>query len=226
MSISRLFEVLVLAAALAGCAELTAEHPLFTPADQTGAPPLNEGVWIVVSDECPATYVQQTSAFPKACAPLQISREPDGAWRVQWRADLISDLTADERAEANNSAPRRFVVVPVVRRPLEPGSFAPLYVVEFEAREDSAVSYALIAPLGAMPADESLLLASISCASVLRDGPVEGITPRYSEPPEGQAPALTGCIASDPAAVREAARRALLENLEEMTRGRLVRLQP
>ena len=230
----------LLATLLAGCAELTAEAPLFSADGPNGPPPLTEGVWIGVSEECPASNARRTGRFPEACTPLDIRREADGAWRVQLRVDLIYDLTAAERADAAADAvPFRLVIAPATERDLA-DSYAPLYIAEGRraGADDPEVSYALIAPIGAMPATSAYILGSIGCADILRDGPIVGITPRYTVRTNNEQPAnsegpqdigpieteqvLSGCTATTQAAVREAARRALIENLGEMQETRYV----
>jgi len=228
---------LTLAWSLGACAELRADRPLFSVTDQ-GAAPVLEGIWIAISDDCPERHIGTRGRFPAACRPIEIRRVEDGAWRYTPRVDLAYGLSAEDRAQANQELrPLRFVLVPVVERTLPPDHFASLYVAETQAADEAHVAYAVVAPLGALPSGAALVLASIGCIDILRDGPIEGVTAHYAaaepgvdatEPAEGSQtePALTGCTVSTPAAVREAARRAVLENLEEMTAARLVRVRP
>jgi hypothetical protein len=222
---------LVLAAALAGCAELTAKAPLFAPADQIGPAPLTEGVWIAVGEDCPAYYARRRSGrFPSDCAPIEIRRIEDGAWRIQLRIDLISNLSAKDRADAEAQyGPIRAVIAPAVERPPADG-YSPLYVAELNPRsEDDRIGYAVIAPIGVMPATSALVIGSIGCADILRDGPIAGVSEQYAGHVDDSGQErrdLTGCVASTQAAVREAARRSVIENLDEMQERRFTFVRP
>jgi hypothetical protein len=219
---------IVLAAVLAACANLTAEAPLFSPSDQAGPPPLTEGVWIAIGEGCAERNLRQRR-FPSECSPLDIRQQDDGAWRVAVRVDLVSDFTARERAEAEAepaNGPYRVILAPAVERPIV-DAYAPLYVGEItrQGGEDLSVGYAIVAPIGPMPATQMRMLATLSCATILRDGPIEGIAPSYETRTDGegvQYQDLSGCTASNQAAVREAARRAVIEDLDQLTERRLV----
>lgn len=222
-----ILRALLLAVALAGCAQLTAEVPLFSPADQIGPPPLSEGVWITIGEDCPERNAHRRGRFPKACAPLEIGRLPDGAWSARYRVDLAYGLTREERAEAETEAARtmHFIVVSAVER-RDPDAYAPLYVAEIEPRApDDKVGYAVIAPLGAMPATSMLVLGGIGCADALRDGPIEGVAEHYTDRVDEAGVTqheLSSCVASSQASVREAARRSLIENIATVWEQRYV----
>lgn len=231
---------LAIAAALGACAELSADAPLFSPADQAGPPPLTEGVWIAVGEKCPAANARRrTGRFPADCSPLEVRQAQDGAWRVSLRIDLVYGLSAQERAEAEeeDAGPYRLVIAPAVERTLG-DSYAPIYVAETTREEATGIAYVVIAPLGQMPATSALVVLSVSCADILRDGPIDGVAAQYtanettadaSEAPESEParePTLSGCIASTQAGVREAARRAVIENLDEMLERRFVYVRP
>jgi hypothetical protein len=228
MAIRKSIAATLLALALGACAELTAERPLFTVADQ-GAPPLQEGVWISIGDGCP-DYMQRRRRFPSECLPLDIRRQDDGAWRVAVRVDLVSGLTTRERAEAEedeDNGPYHVILAPAVERELGDGFYAPIYLAEAAmlSAEGSSVSYAIIAPIGAMPATEMHMAVMINCDDILREGPIDGVTNRYETrtDAEGQSyQGLAGCTASNPAAVREAVRRAVIEDLGSLTERRFV----
>jgi hypothetical protein len=231
MAVRKSLAALLLTLLLGACAELVAERPLFTVADQ-GLPPLQEGVWIALGEDCPEHNIRRRR-FPEECAPLDIRRDDDGAWRVQLRADLVSGLSATERTEAETNpanGPYRVIFAPAVERVLG-DSFGPLYLAELHAlsSEDASVSYAVIAPVGTMPAEQMLLGVPIGCADILRDGPIEGITPRYTTRIDEQSgeehQELDDCVASSQSAVREAARRAVVENLAELTGRHFVRVR-
>jgi hypothetical protein len=221
-----LLRLLLLAAALAGCVNLTAEAPLFSVADQ-GAPPLAEGVWIAVSEECPQRYQRRTRGFPSDCAPLEISRLPDGSWQARMRVDLVTGLSPQERSDAGASPPLHFVLAPAVERDLA-DSFAPIYVAEIAPSPDEHdIRYAVLVPYGPMPATSMLMLEWISCTAALREGPIVGVSEIYKERVDENGMThqdLSRCVASSQAAVREAARRVLIENLNTMLNRRFVRL--
>ncbi len=223
----RRLAAIVLATALGACAELTAEAPLFAPNPNT-PPVLTEGIWIGIGDECPERNLR-LRRFPKGCAPLDIRLQPDGAWTVRLRDDLMTNLTAQERADAiddRSLGPYHIVLAPAVERDVGDG-YAPLYVGEFTRSDpdNPAVAYMAIAPLGEMPATEIRMTVSLSCSSILRDGPIEGITANYETRTQADGETyqdLTGCTASTPAAVREAVRRSVIENFSDFTQQRFV----
>ena len=220
----------LLALALGACAELTAERPLFTVADQGLQPLLQEGVWISVGEDCPESNLRRRR-FPQECVPIDIRRDEDGSWRIQGRVDLVSNLTAEEReeAEGDENGPYRMLLAPAVERDLG-DSFAPLYIGELalmSARQPS-ISYAVIVPRGELPASEMYLSPSISCLAILFEGPIEGVTPVYIERTDVQGNTnqeLDGCTATTQAAVREAARRIVIESFVELTERRWVRVR-
>lgn len=223
---------LLLAAAISACAELTADAPLFTPADQAGAPPLTEGIWIGLAEDCPQRHARARGRFPMACAPLEIRRAEDGAWRARFRIDLVYGLTAQERADAaDDVGPYRVVIAPAVEREIPGDSYAPLYLGEMrnETADTTTVGYVAIAPMGVMPATSFTLTGPINCEVILRDGPIEGINASYTEEatPDGQVTRTIGaCTPMTQAAVREAARRAAIEDLGAMAQGRFVYVRP
>jgi hypothetical protein len=91
------------------------------------------------------------------------------------------------------------------------GDAAPLYVAEYVAADDPTIQYALVVPVGALPTREVRLVPMIECNDVLRDGPVEGV--KEERDADG---ALRACYADSQNAVREAARRALVERLGDV----------
>lgn len=222
---------LVLSAAVLGaCAELRAEAPLFSPADQTGPPPLREGVWIAVGEGCAAHNARRRGRFPRDCTPLEITRAADGAWRAMFRVDLISNLNRRESTETDPETigPHRMIIAPAVERVLA-DDYAPIYVVELGPRSGApATSFAVLAPIGTMPAEAFYLIASIGCEDILRDGEIADIKPEYRtlNGEGGEYQQLSGCVASSQAAVREAARRAVIENIDTMTERRYTFARP
>jgi len=242
----RLAAIAAFAVAVSGCTELTAEHPLFSITDQAESAPIAEGVWIAISEDCPERHMRTRGRFPAACDPFELRRTADGAWRFAFRPDLVHGSSAEARAEAEQRGPTAFILAPAVERTLDARSFAPLYVAELRGLnpEGEDVGYAVLAPVGPMPAAELRLLSLISCDDILRDGPIEGVTPHYTvrtnEQPASEiqqsaladsdtietVEVLSGCTASSQAAVREAARRAAIENIGELANTRLIRVRP
>lgn len=218
MTILRSVVALALAAAMGACANLTAEAPLFAVADQVGPAPLAEGVWIALGEDCPERNLSRTRRFPQQCSPIEIDRLPDGAWRVRYRVDLAIGLTREERARAEADAARimRLIIVPAVERQ-SMDAYAPLYVAESAPQSvEDRVSYFVFVPQGTLPAESMLVLSGIGCADALREGPIAGVSAQYTERVDetgAMHQELSGCVASSQAAVREAARRAVIENL-------------
>jgi hypothetical protein len=221
--------------ALCGCASLTAEAPLFSPRDPSGPPPLTEGIWIGVTDDCPASNARrQRGRFPAGCTPVEIRRTADGAWTMNFRADLVANLSERERAETPDGITTTIAPVTALTTP---DSYAALYVAEYVMIEDGQtqpIAYAVLAPLGEMPARQMLIIPQIGCFEILIDGPIEGVNVRYtpvevpSEEPKqervtsSERRQIESCVATTQAAVREAARRAMIENLDSIDDGRLV----
>jgi hypothetical protein len=216
---------LLLTLALAGCAQLSAEAPLFSVADQPSEPPIVEGVWLVLGEGCPAENLTRSNNFSPPCEPMQITREPDGAWSARQRPDLVAGPTPEERAAPEQPREIRFLLVPAVERPLGAGQ-STAFVAELQppAPGDST-AYVIAVPTGALPAASLFILSGIGCADALADGPIADVEPLYTERagPAGETTReLSGCVASTQAAVREAARRTLIANADELSEQRLV----
>jgi hypothetical protein len=229
MATKSCFLAVLLAAALAACAELTAEAPLFTPADQIGPPPLTEGIWITLQEDCPDSFAhRRIGRFPADCTPFELTRLEDGAWQARLRVDLVYGISAQERAESEETAgPYRLIIAPAVER-ADADAYAPIYVAETTRADASGVGYMVIAPIGAKPATTALIVLSVGCADILRDGPIEGVSEQHRvriDESGVEHRELSGCIASTQGAVREAARRALIENLDEMLERRFVHVR-
>lgn len=199
---------------ISGCASLTAERPLFTSADQVGPAPLTEGIWIGVGDDCSARAATRRSGrFPRGCDVYEIRRTEDGAWRLSGRPDLIAARHDEDEGDASYD----FLLVPVSEHP-SPDVYAAYYAAEVR-QEDASVVYIGILPIGTMPAT-SFTTVSIDCGTIIRDGDIAGIDVTYEtvEPGPGASEAETttrirDCRATTQGAVREAARRALVETI-------------
>jgi hypothetical protein len=116
----------------------------------------------------------------------------------------------------------RMIIAPASETP-NWQAYAPLYVAEYasDGTAHPGPRYAVIAPIGTLPATEIFVIGEIGCADVLRDGPVEGVREVRDE-----ADRLIHCVASSQAAVRAAARRALIENLAQINDTRLLFVRP
>lgn len=228
----RLAVISALATAIAGCAELTAERPLFSVADQGHASPIATGVWIAISEQCPERHVRTRGRFPAACSPFELRPTLDGAWRFAARADLAYGLSAEERAQAEQEwRPREIIIASAVERALDEETFAPLYIAEVRPADAAtgSIGYAVIVPVGAIPATEMLVLVSIDCDQILRDGPIADVALVYEtrvREDGTEERTLSSCVAATQAAVREAARRAVIENTAQLGSARYMRARP
>lgn len=208
MTIRTIALAAIAALSLSACAPLTAEAPLFSPADQIGPPPLLEGTWIFVSEECPMRNARRRGRLPAECRPGELRRLADGAWSFRFH-DHVQVLE-----EVAGPFELRLIIAPAVEQP-QPDAYAPLYVIErlwtSPPEENQQPFYTVMVPIGELPAREAFLFGDIYCDGLLRQGPIEGVQPIVDERGE-----LVRCIASSQAAVREAARRYVIENLNDM----------
>lgn len=186
------FRALAFMVLVCACAPLTAQRPLFSPLDQIGPAPLAEGAWV-------QTGCDETATDPEdACAHIELARAADGGWLYTMRSS----------AEDGESASWRFIIASALE--VDRGEdYAPLYVAEYVSLDDPGPPlYAVVAPVGVMPAREVRMVSMIDCDDALREGPIPGV-----EEVVGEEAFDRVCVAADRAAVREAARRALIENL-------------
>lgn len=199
---------------LGACTPLTSEHPLFAHANEAGPLPLTQGVWVPLEDHCTRQMAMATP-IAETCDQLTLHHGADG-WRLSGR-----DKDNDRDVEIP------FVLVPAVRTETDE-AYAPLYVAQFsmcdadrncDAAADERI-YTAIAPIGTLPATEAYV-TSIDCAAILREGPLDGVAERRN--PDGS---LSGCSAANPAAVREAARRAIIQELSNIDRDRMIFVHP
>ncbi len=209
---------ITLALALGACAQLGADAPLFTVADQTGAPPLTEGVWVSGEADCPFDQIATLERFPPGCTPFEVRRDADGAWLFLHRLDLAEEVTEADRLSAEaHPGPLRLILAPAVERPIPADFYAPLYLAELDDEDDpgTRVLYLAIAPRGPLPATSLETFIAVSCDAALRDGPIAGVTAVYEDSTGADgSPArnLRSCTATTQAAVREAVRRAAIED--------------
>jgi len=197
---------------LGACAPLTAQAPLFMLADQASPAPLREGVWMQTDPACTPETAQRGA---DGCTRIEVAGGPDGGWLYTMRSTDESGVT-EENAW-------RFVITSAVET--ERGEeYAPLYVAEYVAiDEPDQPFYAVVAPVGPMPASEVRMVAMIDCDDALREGPIPGVEEVGDKAFERL------CIAGSRQAVREAARRAAIENLSVLLgqeRARFVWIAP
>lgn len=180
------------------CAPLTAERPLFNPLDQVGPTPLSEGMWTQAIEGCMPGDARREMEEP--CVSIEVARAEDGAWLYTMRSEAPG-----EEAEQLSW---RFIIASALDTPRKE-EYAPLYVAEYVSLDEPGQPlYAIVAPVGAMPAREVRMVAMIDCDDALREGPIPGV-----EEIQGEEAFDRVCIATDRGAVRQAARRALIENL-------------
>lgn len=226
--------VVIIAALLLGaCAPMVTRGPLFNVADQVGPPPIEEGIWIAISDDCPERNAQRRRNFPTACAPIEIRRLPDQRWRIAPRPDL---LRTPSRYSGQWEDESTWVIV----AGFESGA-SPFYVLQpSPAAADARVSYSMLIPITSteLPA-RRFVAAPIECTTVLGRGPMAGIAPLWGPrtpravPVEGPGPpdeptrlraleindalteelVLQGCIPITQQAAREGAQRMAIESL-------------
>jgi hypothetical protein len=193
------FRALGLAAflSLGACAPLTAQAPLFSLADQANPAPLREGLWMQTDPACTSEMTQRGE---DGCTRIEVARGEDGGW-------LYTMRSTDENGVTEENV-WRFVIASAVETP-RGDEYAPLYVAEYVAiDEPDQPFYAVVAPVGMMPASEVRMIAMIDCDDALREGPIPSV-----EEVVGAEAFERLCIAGSRQAVREAARRATIENL-------------
>jgi hypothetical protein len=179
------------------CAPLTAERPLFNPLDQVGPAPLSEGVWVQAIDGCMPGDARRVDG---PCVSIEVARASDGGWLYTMRSDAAG--------EDGEKLTWRFVIVSALETP-RADDYTPLYVAEYVSLDEpSQPLYAVVAPVGPIPAREVRMMSMIDCDDALREGPIPGV-----EEVQGEEAFDRVCVAADRAAVREAARRAVIENL-------------
>jgi hypothetical protein len=214
--IARLFSITALIATSA-CASLTADAPLFTVADAANPSPVLEGVWVEVNDSCPAATIQASGPLPERCMSFELRQTPAG-WIIRTPALGVTSLADGAQAEEAEG-----IIASAVERDLE-GLYAPLYVLERVGRDETggfSIRYDGIIPIGEHPAREVAMMFEISCGQALADGPIDGVTEDFDETGE-----QVICKAHNRRAVREAVRRAAIENLPYLQNHRLILRRP
>lgn len=186
---------------LSGCAVLTAPAPLFTPGDQDASFRLEEGLWAFRRDDCRADPARSAPARKSCLDWARIRRLDDGGW-------IAEPASPDDAGDA----PVRFGVYPATVA--AQGAVAPVYVAEGRSEKDPGPSYAAIIPRATGAADRDggagavrrVVLIALDCSAITRDGPIPDI---IVETKEGR---VSGCVAKTKDAVREAARRAVVQD--------------
>lgn len=205
-------------ALLSACASLSAEAPLFTPADQIGpGPPIQAGVWVLIEDDCTERAALRRGRLPRDCKPFELRRTEDGAWLATFVGLPPEDVDADD------IRPIRMIIAPAIEGATAE-AYSPLYVAEMRPIDPEAssenIGYAALAPVGVLPATEMYLIASISCAEIVRQGPIEGVDLVHNERGE-----ITSCWARSQAAVRIATQRAIIEQIGGLQNQRFIRVR-
>ena len=213
----RTFMLTAMILALGACTPLSANHPLFAVADQTGPAPLTEGVWVAINSRC-TRELAATTPLPDDCEPVRLHRNGDGSWQ-------LSAAKIENGVEQRDEM--RLIIVPAVAT-ANAEAYAPLYLVEVSAREADEHSsapadarvYGAFAPIGGLPAREAFFV-DVECDAVLREGPLDGVV-SVRDANGG----LTSCTAENKGAVREAVRRAVIEELSNVDEARIVFVRP
>lgn len=230
----RAFAGMALAALLGGCAALMAEAPLFPPGGEYGPAPLEAGVWTMLDDNCSEAQARRRRP-PQDCYEVELRALEDGSWRVPF---TIEDDEAPPGGVRHIVL--RAVFAPAVENAL-PDVYAPIYLAELQQMEpepETNVSYAVVAPLGVKPARDMLVLAEIGCDAIFRGGPIEGVRDERTragvetteeeraalegEPPRARGASEGRCVAETQAGAREAARRAVIENISDLAAQRMI----
>jgi hypothetical protein len=190
-------------ALLGACAPLTAKAPLFTDADADPAFVVKEGEWVGLDGDC---IVTPKSAADKACPRFKITRQGAG-WRMA-EAPGQTDASGDvyDVLLASTGGPD--------------ANPAALRVGEVRAPNESEVIYvAVYAPRGRAEGAPyaRLRIVPVMCTEVLDLGPINGVSAVRDA--NGR---ISSCEATSKDAVREAARRAALVNLDQEQEGVLV----
>ena len=201
----RVAAVLLLAGMLQACM-LTADRPLFAPADGDPAFIMKQGLWAVRDPDCKADPAK-TSPRRKSCIEwLRVSHAQDGAW-------VMSDSAGEEEV--------RGVFVAAVAH--EAGSLASVYAGEFLSEGDTEPAYVVVAPqAGPEGFVTRITYESVPCSVTdTPNPPIVGVALQRNE--EGS---VSGCKAETKEAVLEAARRAALDALPEFGRYRIEYVRP
>jgi hypothetical protein len=203
--------------ATSACVSLTADAPLFTAADAANPIPIVEGVWVEVSESCAPATIQAPGPLPEACASFEVRRMGDG-WSIRTPAPGVTSFAGGETPDEASG-----IIASAVERDLD-GLYAPLYVLERVGTDETgavSIRYDGIIPVGERPAREVAMIFEISCGQALADGPIEGVTEDFEETGEQLV-----CKAHTRRAVREAVRRAAIENLPYLQNHRLILRRP
>jgi hypothetical protein len=201
--------VLLLAALLvSACTMLSAPAPLFSAADNDPAFAPPEGLWAIRNPDCKVNPARSRPSRETCLDWLQISRTPDGGWRV---VSVKDPADAPVRLSVAAAAPKR-----------TEATRAPLYVAEAVGETNGEITYYAVVPRG----DEErpfnrLAVAGVECAVTYGEwGEITGI---LLEREDGK---VIRCTAQSRDAVREATRRAALAALPTLYESELVYVRP
>lgn len=198
----RLVSAALAAGLLSSCAMLSAEKPLFSPADQDPAFALAEGLWVAQEADCKVNP-QHSRPERKSCLDwAHIARAPDGTWIV----------TSPDHGDDD---PIRVTIAAAAPRGTH--TLAPLYVAEAVNEKSGEIDYGALVPRGDLSAGvKRLAVTGVGCDVISDDAPIDGITV------ERQDGKIVHCTATTQGAVREATRRAVIAGLPDLGENVLV----
>lgn len=206
------FTLLAALAALASaCSPLTAEAPLFSPADQDGQFTLAQGWWVGADPDCKVNPARSRPERKTCLEWARIVREADGRWLLSMAPGEGDD----------DDGPLRVVLVPAVVSRVGP---APLYLAEATNTKTGVIMFGGVIARGARGPDNTVrrfALAPVTCDVVEATGGVPGVELVRNE--EGR---VTSCIARTKDGALETTRRAALDALPEIGENDLVFVRP
>jgi hypothetical protein len=204
----RMYLAIAAILALCACTPMTAEAPLFSPADQDPGFAPEAGLWVARDEGC-SDDPQKHKPGDGGCIDdwMRLTRLPDGAWEMR------------EAGGDDDDGPVRFFAAAAT--PAQDGRRAALFVVEGVTAEGE-INYMAVAPRGDRDGPITRLQATLVECDIAQApyAPIEGVRLIYKD---GR---VNGCIASSKEAVREAARRAVLETLNDFGAVELVYVRP
>ncbi len=193
---------------LAACTPLTANAPLFTPADQDPALALAEGWWVARDADCKTDPARSRPDRESCLDWARITREADGRWLLSFQPGEDDD-------------PLRVVLSPAVAKGAR--AIAPLSVAEAVNVNTGAIAYAGFVARGEPAVDglvRRIAVAPVTCDLIEATGGIEGVEFVRED---GR---VVRCIAGTQAAVKEAARRAALDALPILGESDLTFVRP
>jgi hypothetical protein len=206
----RLTAILVAGAglALAACSPLTAEAPLFSPADQDAALVIAQGLWVGRDADCKVNPAHSRPERKSCLDWARITREADGRW-------LLTFVPDDE------DGPMRVVLAPASARGSR--TIAPLYIAEGVNTKTGAIAYAGFVARGERDVDGAVrrfAIAPVTCDIVESAGGVTGVAMVREDD------RIVRCVAASQEAAKEATRLAAIDALPILGENELVFVRP